>query len=169
MTLLIFTFVNRIIHWLITYFKPFFKTKATYRIQANSIVPDPELAKVQITNNRFRPKPPWVLREVIKLCALMRKQGSRKIADSFNSKYHTKTGESVTHQYVVNKRSDHQYAIVQKTREIKHNIPKAVVNNLTWGIDLVTITDDAQNQRKVLGIIDYGSRANLLLTETVNK
>jgi putative transposase len=53
-------------------------------------------------------------------------------------------------------------------REIKSKPPKPVPVNHTWGIDLTTVTLNAQ-QRLILGIVDHGSRASIALRELTSK
>lgn len=91
----------------------------------------------------------------------MKGQGARKIAQAFNAKYEKSKQMTVSHTYVVNKRRDHEYEILHLNQEIKHNVPKPVAKNLTWSMDLVSLSDQNKNQHKALGIIDYGSRAEL--------
>lgn len=117
-----------------------------------------------------RRKPDWVVREVLRLKVLMRKQGScRKIADSFNDQHGARTGCTVGKTFVSECLKTNQYALVCLHKEMRNKLPRPVPVNAVWAMDLTFYTDASGKQQMALGIIDHGSRLVTCLHTLVNK
>ncbi len=107
---------------------------------------------------KYRRKPPWVPRQVIRLAALMPDAGCRCIADTFNQLWEEQRGETVSKSYVYLRIKESKAEIRDLRRQLKHKPPAPLPRNLTWGMDLTFV-----NKRPILGILDHGTRANLAL------
>jgi multisubunit Na+/H+ antiporter MnhG subunit len=72
----------------------------------------------------IRKKPDWVVQEVLRLKALMGKQvGCRKVADTFNRLHApTRVGKS----FVSNTIRNHQYALLNISRDLRNKRPAPV-------------------------------------------
>ena len=116
----------------------------------------------------IKAKPEWVINEVIKLKALIPRHGCRKIASTFN-RIHAGSGHTISKSYVAYTVRNHLYEVLKLRKRFKHNIPRPLPKNKIWGMDLTFITDQSGKQNTILGIIDHGSRANLLLKRMDNK
>jgi putative transposase len=105
--------------------------------------------------------------EVLRLKALMGKQvGCRKVADTFNRLHApTRVGKS----FVSNTIRNHQYALLNISRELRNKRPAPVSVNSVWGVDLTFVRDDCGTPRPVLGVVDHGSRVCTRLAAVVNK
>jgi len=118
----------------------------------------------QFKNNK---KPQWVVEKVIYFKAIMPRVSGYKIADIFNRQFGN--SETVSKTYVYNIIRKFNYAILIERKNIKNKKPFPVKINKIWGIDL-TGKHDATNQNKhILGIIDHGSRFNIVLKYIDNK
>ena len=113
--------------------------------------------------SRFQKKPDWVIKEIIKMKALMPEQGCRKIADSFNRRFAHKKQMTVGKTFVSNTITKYLYEIQVLQKNIKHRIPKPMPINRIWGLDLTGKTDSQGKTHNLFGIIDHGSRACLYL------
>ncbi|MES2822755.1 MAG: integrase core domain-containing protein [Pseudomonadota bacterium] len=133
----------------------------------NSIEPAP--SEKSIITLRFRKKPEWVIREVIRLTAFMPNHGCRKIADVFNRLHKHKRAMTVSKSTVYNIIIRHKHDIYFLRKQIKQRRPKPLPKNIIWSIDLTTITDDKKQQHITFGVIDNGTRACLLLKNIANK
>ncbi len=111
-------------------------------------------------NTRFRPKPPWVLREVIRLKALMPPDtGCRGIAEQFNRLHGGKRdGETVGRTWVSENLKKHRYAVLKLRRRLKHTKPRPMPAHRVWAMDMTGLTDQRRQSRTGVGIIDHGSR-----------
>ncbi len=107
--------------------------------------------------------------EVIRLCALMPHHGCRKIADVFDRLHEHKRAMTVSKSTVYNIIIRHKYEIYFLRKQIKQRTPKTPPKNITWSIDLTTITDEHKRQHIAFGVIDNGTRANLLLKNIMDK
>ncbi len=111
-------------------------------------------------HTRFQPKPPWVLREVIRLKALMPPDtGCRGIAEQFNRLHGGKRdGETVGRTWVAENLKKHRYAVLQLRRRLKHTRPRRMPTHRVWAMDMTGLPDQRRQSRTVVGIIDHGSR-----------
>lgn len=123
---------------------------------------------------KFRPslnqrKPDWVRREIIRLRAWSPDLGCRKLADAFNRRFAVAKHMTVGKSYVaaVLRTSCSEIAYLRRT--IKQRVPRTLPRNRIWAMDLSTVTDTTKRQRLVLGLIDHGTRACLMLTELQDK
>ena len=114
-----------------------------------------------------RPKPPWVVEEVLRLKALMPLNGCRKIAASFNH-LHRRKRVTVGKTYVATVLEREGYRLAEIRREIRRRKPRRVPKNLIWGLDL-TYVRHADESRPVLGLLDHGTRACLALRDLPSK
>ena len=127
--------------------------------------PDPSTADVPAPLRRK--KPDWVVQEVLRLKALMgNNTGCRKVADTFNRLHAPmRVGKSFVSDTIRN----HQYALLNISRELRDKPPAPVSVNNVWGIDLTFVRDDHGTPRPVFGIIDHGSRICSQLVAVANK
>jgi transposase InsO family protein len=93
----------------------------------------------------------------------MSHEGCRSIAKAFNALNQQK-GESVGKTYVANTIKKHQLQIRLLRGELKNRPRRQGPRNLTWGMDLTFIARDKRSE-PVLGILDHGTRALLVLGE----
>ena len=120
------------------------------RRQGFSRRPIHELLVPTLPTNFTRKKPEWVMLEVLRLKALMGKNaGCRKVADTFN-RLHATTA-SVGKSFVSDTIKNHQYALMNISRQLRENRPKPVHVNGVWGVDLTFVRDHHGVQRTVLG------------------
>ena len=114
-----------------------------------------------------RKKPDWVVHEVLRLKALMGKlAGCRKVADTFNRLH---APDRVGKSFVSNTIRNHQYALLNISRELRDKRPAPVNVNSVWGVDLTFVRDHVGTPRPVLGVVDHGSRVCTRLAAVVNK
>ncbi len=118
---------------------------------------------------RRKPKPAWVIHEVIRLKALMPENGCRKTADIFNRRFAQDRGMTVGKSFVNDAIRKHAYEIQVLRREIKNRKPKSVPMNLVWGMDLTGKTDSQGNLIHILGIVEHKSRLSLGLAVLKDK
>ena len=113
-----------------------------------------------IENTSFQRKPLRVLREVIRLKALMPADtGCRVIAEQFNRLHGgKKDGETVGRTWVSKHLKKHRYAVLQLRRRLKHTKPRPLPAHKIWAMDMTGVPDHAQESQTVLGIIGHGSR-----------
>ena len=125
-------------------------------------------------STRFVPKPPWVRLEVLRLKALTPpRTGCRTIANMFNRRFsqHANPARraSVCKSTVRNWVTKNQYEITVMRRNLKHQLPPALLRNVTWGVDLTGKGDAVGNVHAIFGIVDHGSRAALHLSAVKDK
>lgn len=118
---------------------------------------------------RSQRKPAWVVREIIRLKALMPDAGCRTIANIFNRRYTADRKMSVGKSFVADTLRRNRYEIVVQRRKIKHHVPRPIPRNLVWGLDLTGKGDAAGNMHMIFGLIDHGSRSLLRLAALPNK
>jgi putative transposase len=112
------------------------------------------------TIKRYR-KPGWVITEVLRLIAITRGQvGCRTIAMIFNARFEFR-GESVSKSFVAQLRKNNHYAILQLRKQLRKP-PKLCKSNQIWALDWTNVSIKAET-RKMLGVIDHGSRKLLAL------
>lgn len=118
---------------------------------------------------RCHPKPPWVIREVIRLKALMPDDGCRTLAEVFNRRFEDARDMTVRKTFVSNVVRKHQYAIHVARQQIKHTPPQPMPLNLVWGVDLTGKSDAAGATHMLLGVIEHGARACLALQRLADR
>lgn len=114
-------------------------------------------------------KPAWVVREIIRLKALMPDTGCRSIANIFNRRFAASRKMTVGKSFVADMLRRHRYEIEILRRKIKHRVPHLTPRNLVWGLDLTGKTDEAGDLHMIFGMIDHGGRALLSLAALPNK
>lgn len=122
-----------------------------------------------ITSIRAQAKPAWVVREIIRLKALMPDAGCRSIANIFNRRCAVSRKMTVSKTFVADTIRRHRYEIEIVRRKIKHRVPPSLPRNIVWGLDLTGKTDAAGDLHMTFGLIDHGSRALLNLVALPNK
>ncbi len=75
---------------------------------------------------------------------------------------------TVSKSFVYEKLKQNQYQLKIIQRKIKHQPPKQVPINHTWGVDITTLPL-SNKQATILGIVEHGSRLNLALKELPSK
>jgi len=120
-------------------------------------------------HHRFNPpKPAWVRNEIIRLKAQGPGLGCRHIALIFNRR-HAAKGMSVGKTFVNSVIRQHQYEIQHTRRTLRRRQLRPGPKNRVWGLDLTGKTDKQGRLHAILGIIDHGTRANLVLATMPNK
>ncbi len=114
------------------------------------------------------PKPAWVREEIIRLKAQGPQLGCRHIAMIFNRR-HAARGMSVGKTFVSTVICRHNYEIQLARRALRRRKLRAGPRNRVWGLDLTGKTDEQGRLHSILGILDHGSRASMILTALPNK
>ena len=114
------------------------------------------------------PKPPWVVKEVLKLKAFSN-EGCRSVTYMFNRRYSGSRNMTVSKTYVAYTIKKHQYEIQVLRRKIKHKRPRNIPINKIWAMDLTFLTNRSKSQVPILGIIDHQSRLSLKLSQLQTK
>jgi len=117
---------------------------------------------------RISAKPEWVRQEIIKLKAQGPELGYRHITMIFNRRYASKD-MTVGKTFVSGIIRKYHYDIQVIRQKLKCRKLKAGPKNRIWGLDLTGKTDDQGQLHSILGILDYGTRANIVLTALQNK
>jgi transposase InsO family protein len=113
---------------------------------------------------RHPAKPAWVRREIVRLKALMREDGTcRAIADVFNRRFAATKRMTVGKTFVAGAIRKHQHEILAMRREIRNARPRRVPRNSVWAADLTGKTTLDARTQAVLGILEHASRAALWL------
>jgi putative transposase len=129
------------------------------------VVEPPIAETVKVVHQRRKPE--WVLREVLRLKALMGMSvGCRKIANTFNRLHAPAT---VGKTFVAEAIKNHQYLLMTITRELRNKRPLPVLLNGVWALDLTFVTDAHKATHTCIGILDHGSRFCTRLTVLLNK
>lgn len=113
-------------------------------------------------------KSAWVRYEVIRLKAFSPQLGCRKLADCFN-RLHARRGESVSPTWVWAFLRKHPLEVMRMRRVLKHRIPRPMPRNRVWAMDLTGKADLTGTQSMILGLIDHGTRAGLVLKPLADK
>jgi transposase InsO family protein len=109
-------------------------------------------------------KPGWVRREVLRLKALMREDGTcRAIAAVFNRRFAATRNMTVGKSFVAEAICKHRHEILALRRQIKRARPRRVPHNFVRALDLTGKTTLDARTNAVLGIIEHASRAALRL------
>jgi putative transposase len=112
---------------------------------------------------RRHQKPPWVLTETIKLCAIFPKASCRSIANLFNARFAHRQ-MTISKSYVHQQRLAHRHKILRLRRELRKP-PPAQAPNKIWAIDFTTVSVDL-DQHTLVGVLDHGSRRGLALCKS---
>lgn len=107
-------------------------------------------------------KPDWVRRAVLDAYEHTG-QSHRKLAKGFNRLYFARTGISVGRTWVRDLIKQQAYHALHAQHRFKHRVPQALPNNAEWGLDTTVLRDARSKTHLVLGLIDHGSRLNLML------
>lgn len=154
-----------LIYWLIALIKYLF-LKLKNHIKKTYYSRKPLAPPKQFRNNK---KPDWVIKELIKLKALMPNAGCRLIAHTFNRRFSDRKKMTVSKTYVSCTLKNHQYEIKIVKRKLKHKRPRALKLNKIWAMDLTFLRTKDDTQSTVLGIIEHQSRLSISLTELKTK
>lgn len=115
------------------------------------------------------PKPDWVREEVIRMKTLMPDAGCRSIELIFNRRFARTHGVTVGKTYVARVLSAHRYAARARERGAGRSRPRSWPHNTRWGMDLTAIRGKDGRRYWIVGIIEYRSRALLVLAALVRK
>ena len=118
---------------------------------------------------RNAPKPAWVRDEILRLKRLMPDAGCRSIEIIFNRRFAFARGLTVGKTYVAKVFSAQRYEAQLRTRRSTQKVPKLWPHNARWGLDLTLLRGRDGRRYWILGIIEYASRALLLLVALVRK
>ncbi len=130
-----------------------------------ALSPRRESASSTQHGGRFRPKPPWVRKEVIRLKAFMPKAGCRTISLTFN-RLHDGKGKrpmSIGKSYVADVLKSSQEEVMQARRQLRRRKPRATERNRIWALDLTYAGQRGAHPHPFLGVLDHGTRACLAL------
>ncbi|MBS0537062.1 MAG: transposase family protein [Proteobacteria bacterium] len=126
----------------------------------------PANADSQIRNAR---KPDWVKREVIRLAAWSPGLSCRVLAEVFNRQFANDRRMTVGKTFVATLLRQRRAEILRLRRSLKHRIPRPQPRNRIWALDLTGKTDLVGRQRLILGLLDHGTRAAVVLREIADK
>jgi len=118
---------------------------------------------------RFRKKPEWVRKKVIRLLAMNPGSSLRYIEGEFNRSEALTSGETVSHTYISGVLKKHAYEIKILSKEKHNQRPKPVPQHLIWAADLTFLPDVAGKPQPILGMLEHSSRTCLTLTAVRNK
>lgn len=100
----------------------------------------------------------------------MREAGTcRAIEKTFNRRFAKKRNITVGRTWVNETIRKQHYEIDIVRRQIKNAKPRCLPKNIIWGVDLTSKSDATGILHSVLGILDHGSGAAIMLTALVNK
>ena len=120
-------------------------------------------AITHITPHSFQQKKPaWVTKEILLLHERF-DLSHRKLSDLFNQRYFALTGISVGRTWVRQLIKKQAYTALHLQRTLKHRIPPPLPNNKIWATDTTCLMDSFHTPRHLIGIIDHGTRFNLIL------
>ncbi len=125
----------------------------------------------KVTGRRYesyknRRKPAWVVQTIIRYKAFNPLLSSRKLSDAFNRQFGHR--ESVCHSTVNNYLNRHQADVLLKRQQLKRRKPFIGPPNNTWGVDLTGKQVEGKS-RWILGVLDHGTRACLVLQPLPDK
>ena len=89
----------------------------------------------------------------------------RELAALFNQMYFAATGQSVGRTWVRQLLIQHAHQILHLQHKLKHRVPKPLAKNVICGCDTTIVSDASKNQHIVLGVLDHGTRLNLVLRQ----
>ena len=120
-------------------------------------------------DRRTRPKPPWVLKEVIHLRAMYPHKGCRAISYLFNRLYEHDKHITISKSWVYKKQRQHRYAVTLERRRIHNNPARNWPKNQLWQIDLTQMPDVNGEPVRILGCIDSTTRTCVGLQQAKRK
>lgn len=144
------------------------RRKKTFRYRRVPLTPasSETAAQNQVQVRIGQPKPQWVVKEVLRIKAQMGKQaGCRTVAQTFNRLH---APQSVGKTYVNEVIQTHQLELLNLTRDLRGQTPKAVPTQAIWAMDVTHVAACGKPQA-CLGILDHGSRLCVRLTTLINK
>lgn len=115
------------------------------------------------------PKPAWVREEILRLKILMPDAGCRSIEMIFNRRFALARGVTVGKTYVARVFSAQRYDVQVRRNRTRGAAPRYWPLNARWGLDLTAFRGDGGRRYWILGIVEYCSRALLLLVVLVRK
>lgn len=118
---------------------------------------------------RNTPKPAWVWEEILRLKRLMPDAGCRGIEIIFNRRFALASGLTVGKTYVARVFSAQRRDAQWRGRRLRQEGPKVWPHNARWGLDLTSLRGHDGRRYWILGIVEYRSRALLLLIAPVRK
>ena len=142
---------------------------ALHRRRSSSFWKRRAIADARIDCIRNARKPEWVRREVIRLAAWSPKLSCRVLAEVFNRRFAVDQRMTVGKTFVATLLRQRRAEILQLRRSIKHRIPHSQPRNRIWALDLTGKADLGGRQRLILGLLDHGTRAALVLREIADK
>ena len=159
-----FLVLTRILHPLVLFRRHrYIRQKSAIRDKRHSS------EKKRACDRRTRPKPPWVLKEVIHLQAMYPRKGCRAISYLFNRLYEHDKHITVSKSWVYEKLRQHRYAVTVERRRIHNKPAKNWPKNQLWQIDLTQIPDVNGEPIRILGCIDTGTRTCVGLQQAERK
>lgn len=118
---------------------------------------------------RSQRKPDWVIHELLLIKAWTPKLGCRRIAEVFNRR-HVDNGMSVSKSFVARMLTEHGEALAKLRHKLRRAGPPADMSrNAEWAMDLTEVRGKDRIPHRLLGLIDYGTRACLALHELADK
>jgi len=125
------------------------RTRSRHRRRRAMRIPDTDRI-------RSRKKPAWVVNEVIRLKAMMPREGFRTIAAAFNAR-NAHRGVSVGKTFVAQTLKRKGAEVLRLRRQIRNRKRFRAQRNRVWGMDL-TFASDGRQASPMLGIVDHGTR-----------
>ncbi len=118
---------------------------------------------------RNAPKPAWVREEILRLKHLMPEAGCRTMETVFNRRFALTQGIAVGKTYVARVFSAQRYDAQVRSHGGKRDQAKHWPLNARWGLDLTLLRGGGGRRYWILGIVEYCTRALLLLIVMVRK
>lgn len=118
---------------------------------------------------RNAPKPVWVREEILRLKRLMSDAGCRGIEIIFNRRFAFASGLTVSKTYVAKVFLAERYQVQRRRHRMRQEPPKLWPHNARWGLDLTSLHGHDGRRHWILGIVEYASRALLLLIVLLRK
>jgi putative transposase len=145
------------------------------RVWAAQVRLIPAKAKVRVRVNRAehfwktKPKPAWVINEIIRLAAIMRGASHRMIAATFNPRFGIERRETVSKSTVGRIVKKHRYQMMRLRRALNNRRACEIEPGTAWGVDFTHIGDETGALHSLFGAIDHGSRRSLALLSVRDK
>lgn len=127
---------------------------------------------IPATIAKNQPKPDWVIKEVVRLKAILgKKAGCRRVANTFNRLHANSNIKPMTvgKSFVADTIKKHQYQIAVERRDVRNKQPRPFSVNNTWAMDLSFCFIEQRQTVPFIGIIDFGSRKLVSLQLLSNK
>lgn len=123
--------------------------------------PRPAVPAIPSTARNQR-KPDWARDCVLRLYE-QTSHSVRDLAADFNRLYGARTGVTVQHAWVGKLLKTHRHQATLRRLENKNRVPPPVPIHRIWAVDTTHVADANGRHHFVLGLLDHGSRLNLLL------